>query len=76
MIAVVWFCAWAGDSVSFLLGTRLGRKFVLDHGPKVRITEERFTAVEKYFQRHGGKTILVGPVLHRPRPRARPVHRG
>ncbi len=60
MIAVVWFCAWAGDSVSFLLGTRLGRKFVLDHGPKVRITEERFTAVEKYFQRHGGKTILVG----------------
>ena len=60
MIAVVWFCAWGGDSVSFLLGTRLGRRFVLAHGPKVRITEERFTAVEKYFERHGGKTILVG----------------
>ena len=63
MIAVVWFCAWGGDSVSFLLGKRLGRKFVLDHGPKVRITEERFTAVEKYFQRHGGKTILIGRFL-------------
>jgi membrane protein DedA with SNARE-associated domain len=60
MLAVVWFCAWAGDSVSFLLGTRLGRKFVLEHGPKVRITEERFAQVERYFASHGGKTILVG----------------
>ena len=59
-IAIVWFCAWAGDSVSFLIGTRLGRGFVLRHGPKVRITRERFAQVEGYFQRHGGKTILIG----------------
>ena len=60
MLAVVWSCAFAGDSVSFLLGQRLGRDFVLKHGPKVRITEERFGRVEDYFQRHGGKTILIG----------------
>ena len=60
MLAIVWFCAWAGDSVSFLLGRRLGREFVLKHGPKVRITEARFGQVETYFQRHGGKTILIG----------------
>jgi membrane protein DedA with SNARE-associated domain len=59
-IAIVWFCAWAGDSVSFLIGVRLGREFVLRHGPKVRITHERFSQVETYFKRHGGKTILVG----------------
>jgi membrane protein DedA with SNARE-associated domain len=59
-IAIVWFCAWAGDSVSFLIGARLGREFVLRHGPKVRITHERFSQVESYFKRHGGKTILVG----------------
>ena len=59
-IAVVWFCAWAGDTTSFYIGTRLGREFVLRHGPKVRITHERFEQVEAYFQRHGGKTILVG----------------
>ncbi len=63
MLAVVWFCAWAGDSVSFLLGTKLGRRFVLAHGPKVRITEERFRLVEAYFARHGGKTILIGRFL-------------
>jgi undecaprenyl-diphosphatase len=60
MLAVVWFCAWAGDTVSFVLGQRLGRDFVLRHGPKVRITEERFGQVESYFARHGGKTILIG----------------
>jgi membrane protein DedA with SNARE-associated domain/membrane-associated phospholipid phosphatase len=62
-IAIVWFCAWAGDTVSFLIGTRLGREFVLEHGPKVRITRERFAQVEGYFQRHGGKTILIGRFL-------------
>ena len=59
-IAVVWFCAWAGDTTSFWIGTRLGRDFVLRHGPKVRITHERFEQVESYFARHGGKTILIG----------------
>ncbi len=59
-IAIVWFCAWAGDTTSFYIGTRLGRDFVLRHGPKVRITHERFEQVEAYFARHGGKTILIG----------------
>ncbi len=59
-IGVVWFCAWAGDSVSFLLGRRLGREFILEHGPKLRITHERFEKVESYFKRYGGRTILIG----------------
>ena len=59
-IGIVWVCAAAGDSVSFLLGRRLGRGFVMRHGPRVRITHERFARVEDYFSRHGGKTILVG----------------
>jgi membrane protein DedA with SNARE-associated domain/membrane-associated phospholipid phosphatase len=59
-LAIVWFSAWAGDSVSFFLGRRLGRGFIMRHGPRVRITEERFAQVESYFQKHGGKTILIG----------------
>jgi undecaprenyl-diphosphatase len=59
-IAIVWFCAWAGDTTSFFIGSHLGRDFVLRHGPKVRITHERFEQVESYFARHGGKTILIG----------------
>jgi membrane protein DedA with SNARE-associated domain/membrane-associated phospholipid phosphatase len=60
LIAVGWFSAWAGDTTSFFIGRRLGRGFVLEHGPRVGITRERFGRVEDYFARHGGKTILVG----------------
>ena len=59
-LAIVWFSAWLGDTASFFLGARLGRDFILRHGPRVRITEERFGQVEGYFKRHGGKTILIG----------------
>jgi membrane protein DedA with SNARE-associated domain len=60
LIALAWFAAWLGDTTSFFLGRRLGRNFVLDHGPKVGISHERFEKVEDYFGRHGGKTIFIG----------------
>jgi membrane protein DedA with SNARE-associated domain len=60
LIAIAWFSAWLGDTTSFFLGRRLGREFVLKHGPKVGISHERFEKVEDYFGRHGGKTIFIG----------------
>lgn len=60
LIGLVWFAAFAGDSVSFYLGHRLGREFLVKHGPRVKITEERLQQVEKYMHQHGGKTILIG----------------
>lgn len=59
-IAIVWGGAFVGDTASFFLGVKLGRGFVLRHGPRLRITPERFAQVEDYFERHGGKTILIG----------------
>jgi membrane protein DedA with SNARE-associated domain/membrane-associated phospholipid phosphatase len=60
LIAIAWFSAWLGDTTSFFLGRRLGRNFVLRHGPRVGISHERFERVEDYFDRHGGKTIFIG----------------
>ena len=60
MIAVVWAAAVAGDLTSFFLGRRLGRAFLVKHGPRVQITEERLEQVERFFDRHGGKAILIG----------------
>jgi membrane protein DedA with SNARE-associated domain/membrane-associated phospholipid phosphatase len=59
-IAIVWASAFLGDTASFMLGRKLGRGWVLRHGDRVRITPERFAQVEGYFDRHGGKTILIG----------------
>jgi len=60
LIAIAWFSAWLGDTTSFFLGRKLGREFVMKHGPKVGISHERFEKVEDYFGRHGGKTIFIG----------------
>jgi undecaprenyl-diphosphatase len=60
LIAIAWFSAWAGDTTSFFVGRRLGRGFVLEHGPRFGISHERFERVEAYFSRHGGKTIFIG----------------
>jgi len=60
LIGIVWTSAILGDTTSFFIGRRLGRGFVLRHGPKVKIDEARLEQVEAYFDRHGGKTILIG----------------
>ncbi len=60
LIAIAWFSAWAGDTTSFFVGRRLGREFLLRHGPRFGLSEHRFAQVEDYFSRHGGKTIFVG----------------
>jgi MYXO-CTERM domain-containing protein len=60
LIAIVWAAAVAGDLTSFFLGRRLGRTFLVKHGPRVHITEGRLHQVEGFFDRHGGKAILIG----------------
>jgi undecaprenyl-diphosphatase len=60
LIAIAWACAVLGDVTSLFLGRRLGRRFLVRHGPKVSISEERLRQVEGFFDRHGGKAILIG----------------
>lgn len=60
LIAIVWFAAFLGDTVSFFIGRRLGRDFLIRHGARVQINEQRLVQVEHYLDRHGGKTIVIG----------------
>jgi membrane protein DedA with SNARE-associated domain/membrane-associated phospholipid phosphatase len=60
LIGIVWACAAAGDTTSYVLGRRLGRDFLLRHGRRVKITPERLKQVEDFFDRYGGATIIVG----------------
>src|SRR5919201_2321550 len=60
LIAIVWVCTMTGDSLSFFLGRRLGRRFLVRHGPKFRLTPERLEQVDEHFRRRGGATVLVG----------------
>jgi membrane-associated protein len=60
IILVAWLAAAAGDLASFMLGRRLGRRFVIARGPRFGVTPERLHRVEAFFDRHGAKAILVG----------------
>lgn len=60
LFALTWFCALSGDATGYLLGRRLGRRFLLAHGPRVHLTEARLIRVEEFFARYGLATILIG----------------
>ena len=59
-IALAWVAAVAGDTTSFFIGRRLGRDFLLRHGPRFGLDHDRLHQVEDFFSRHGGKTIFLG----------------
>jgi membrane-associated protein len=60
LIGLVWVAAVGGDVVSFLIGRRFGRPFLEAHGARLRIRPDHVERVERMFDRHGGKAILVG----------------
>ena len=60
LIAIVWTCAVLGDLTSYTIGRRLGRAWLLRHGERLKITEERLHQVERFIDKRGGVTILIG----------------
>lgn len=63
LLAIVWAAAFGGDTASFALGRKLGRGFLVKHGPRFKITEDRLTKTEGFLEKHGGKAIVVGRFL-------------
>jgi membrane-associated protein len=60
ILPMAWLAAALGDLASFWLGKRLGRRFLLAHGPRLGVTATRMEGVEAFFARHGPKAILAG----------------
>jgi len=60
ILLLAWAASFAGDVASFALGRRLGRPFLHRHGPRLKVTPERLERVDRFYDRHGGKAILVG----------------
>jgi membrane protein DedA with SNARE-associated domain len=49
-----------GDNLGYWIGRRYGRGFLERHGRKLFVTPERLAAAERYYTRHGGKTVFLG----------------
>src|SRR4051794_41710050 len=48
ILALTWAAAALGDLASFLLGRRLGRRFLERHGPRIGVSEPRLARVEEF----------------------------
>jgi membrane protein DedA with SNARE-associated domain len=48
-----------GDNLGFLIGRHGGRKLAERHGPKVGLTGRRLQQFDRFFERHGPKTVFI-----------------
>jgi undecaprenyl-diphosphatase len=51
--------AITGDNLGYLLGRSLGRPFIERYGRYLFLTTQRIEAGERFFERHGAKTVLI-----------------
>ena len=68
ILAIAWLVSAAGDSVTFALGRRLGRPFLLRSGKALGLTEERLQNVDRWFERYGPLAACFGRLLPLARP--------
>lgn len=62
-VAGVWFASvigtTVGSNISYALGRKGGREMLMRFGDRFRISDERITAAEEYFFKHGSKTVFL-----------------
>jgi membrane protein DedA with SNARE-associated domain len=68
LLAIGWLVSAVGDSITFLLGRRLGRPFLLRSGRRLGLTEARLTNVDRWFDRYGPLAACFGRLLPLVRP--------
>ena len=51
--------ATLGDNVGFYIGRRGGRALVDRFGPKVGLSRARLAQFDRFFDRHGAKTVFI-----------------
>jgi membrane protein DedA with SNARE-associated domain len=60
LVALLGFCgALLGDNIGFAIGHFGGRRLVERYGRYVFLTPERLDKATAFFERHGGKIIIV-----------------
>lgn len=68
LFLIGWLVSAAGDSVTFALGRRLGRPFLVRYGRRIGVTDARLDKVDGFFERYGPPTACFGRLLPLARP--------
>ncbi len=59
VIAVAIVAATAGDNLGFAIGRRGGRRLLTKYGGRIGISRAHIAGFDRYFERHGAKTVLI-----------------
>jgi membrane protein DedA with SNARE-associated domain len=59
VVATATVGAIFGDNIGFLIGRRGGRALVDRLGPKVGLTPALLAEFDRFFEKHGAKTVLI-----------------
>ena len=68
LILLVWVFSALGDSVTFGIGRRVGRPFLMERGRSLGMTRERVRKLDGFFERYGSATVALGRLLPLARP--------
>ena len=59
VIATAIVAAILGDNLGFLIGRRAGRGIAERHGWRIGLTRHRLQLFDRFFTRHGAKTVFI-----------------
>lgn len=59
VIATAVVAAIVGDNVGFFIGRRGGRALAVRYGPVIGLTAGRLALFDRFFERHGAKTVFI-----------------
>jgi uncharacterized protein (TIGR03382 family) len=68
LVLIAFVFSALGDSATFLLGRRFGRRFLLRYGAPIGLNEARLGKVDGFFDRYGSATVALGRLLPLARP--------
>lgn len=57
LLALFWVAAFLGDTVNYWIGHSFGKKLIAS--PRIPINQEHLEKTQKFYERHGGKTIIL-----------------
>lgn len=63
IVTTVIISTLSGSTILFSLSHRFGHMLLTKYGKYVKITPEKVTKIEKWFTKHGGKTIVIGRLI-------------
>ncbi len=57
LLFLLWAAAFLGDTVNYWIGRYFGKKLI--DNPKIPINQEHIDKTQKFYDKHGGKTIFL-----------------